>query len=155
MQSNEWPVIGICTVILVISGLILNQALSIPKGTFEPLGSAPVPIAVCVVLSALALCQFFASVFVLFKSRILFFISFNIRVIDVLLISLVILIYVYLIQIRFSSYGSMTSIILFSIFIILTRAKKYTLIPSFLISLALSYSLQWIFTRILFVNLPT
>lgn len=55
MQVAQRIEIGVCVLIILFCGAIVVEALGLPAGHFEPLGSAPFPMAIAGLVGALCL----------------------------------------------------------------------------------------------------
>lgn len=152
---RDWPTILMCVLIFVATGILIHEASSIPAGVFEPLGSAPIPIAVCAALAALSLWQLILSLIANRDDKAPKAPAHAPRRLDVFILLSLTVLYVYLIGQRVVPYAVLTTAMLFLCIATLSRFERSKLMPGIVLSVALGFGLQWVFTSLLYVDLPT
>ena len=144
--------IGVALLLIVFCGVILFESRTLPPGSFEPLGSAPVPQATALLIILFAL---IVIVRALLRSPVGEESSevppayFDASIIVVLTIA-----YVIVLQARILEFSWLTLIFLFLTIGFLTRFHKKTLPIVVVVALIVGFGAQYIFTRVFVVDLP-
>ncbi|MGQ7843295.1 tripartite tricarboxylate transporter TctB family protein [Granulosicoccus sp. 3-233] len=158
MEQRTIAEIGVCTLIILVCVVILWQAAGLPPGSFEPLGSAPVPqatagivILCCLIVIVKAVAQIRRhpplrrhvrdelsgrspwNAIVMFGGT---------------------LAYVGLLQIGLLSFGLLTFVFLLLLIMTLNRFSKRSLLPASITAALFGFGLEYLFTRVFVVDLP-
>lgn len=145
--------ITVSLALVVICGLVLVEARSIPPGFFEPLGSAPVPrfvawaiIGLCLVVIARAAWRLRAGFAQPAEPPS--------RWLDLLAIAVLTGAYVLVLQWRLTTFGVMTTAYLVLAIGLLVRFDRRRLPWVALVAAITGFGSQYVFTRIFVVDLP-
>ena len=154
-SSPRWEV-GVATFFVVACALILWETRTIPPGTFEPLGSAPVPQVTAVLIMLLSIsvglngwrklrAQGPSDGAVADE---------GVRPLDAWLVGALTVVYVIVLDARVIDFAPLTAIYLFTSIALLTRARLKSLIPAAVVAIIIGWGTQYLFTRVFVVDLP-
>ncbi|MDW4497215.1 tripartite tricarboxylate transporter TctB family protein [Sulfitobacter sp. D35] len=158
MDRRPFTEIGVCLLIALISLVFLVQALALPPGTFEPLGSGPVPkwTALVVIACCLGVCVSAARYLArqpdpkaIFRDE---FEGGN-PASGLLMMGLTVA-YVALLQSRLIGFGVLTTGYLVLLILAMERFRLRALPFALGIALIAAFGAQYVFTRVFFVDLP-
>lgn len=148
--------IGASVVIIVACAILIYESLGLPPGSFEPLGSAPVPQATAGII-------IFLSLIVIVNA---------LRAppakaetpageeepaddpVSALLLAAATLLYVLLLHLRVIDFGTLTALYLFGLIAALERFRPRALIGAAILGLLVGYGVQYLFTQVFVVDLP-
>lgn len=153
-SSPRWE-IGVATFFVVACALILWETRKIPPGTFEPLGSGPVPQATAVFILLLSL-----AVGLRGWRRLKTGdgepapLDWSPRPLDALAVGLLTIVYVAVLGARVLDFAELTALYLFLAIAILTRLRLRSLAAAAVVAVIVGWSSEYIFTRIFIVDLP-
>ncbi|MEO1017343.1 MAG: tripartite tricarboxylate transporter TctB family protein [Pseudomonadota bacterium] len=146
--------IALSLFLIVACATVLWETRDIPPGTFEPLGSAPVPqtvagliILLCLVVMASAWRRAGKGIAAVER-------EFALRPLDAGAILVLTIAYVGLMQVRLLDFAPLTAAFLFVAIGFLVRFRLKSLPIVALVALVTGYGCQYIFTRIFVVDLP-
>jgi putative tricarboxylic transport membrane protein len=154
MQSQQKYEIGVSSLITLICLVFLWETWDLPPGTFEPLGSAPVPqatagiIIFCCLLVIREASKKAAGSKIDEESQ-----SFGIRA--GVLISVATLLFVILLQLRIISFAWMTAAFLTVTIWGLEKFTKRKFLPAVVTGLIVGFAMQYLFTQVFVVDLPS
>lgn len=147
--------IGVSIFIIAVCCVVIYESLDLPPGSFEPLGSAPVPQATSGLIIVLSL---------------LVIVSALRRPVDsgprgpeeetpdepvsAMLLASATLLYVLLLHFRAIDFGSLTAIYLFALISALERFRSRSLIGAAIVAVICGYGIQFLFTKVFVVDLP-
>lgn len=148
--------IGVALCIIVACLAVLWESRTIPPAAFDPLGSAPVPqgaASLIIVLSLVcvgrAIGRWRAQGVGEGAERLS-----RRHMLDALIISVLTVIFVWVMQLRATSFGLMTTVYLTAAIGWLVRFKPRLLPWIVLLALVIGFGCQYIFTRVFIVDLP-
>lgn len=155
MRNQSWPPaeIGFALVMIAIAGAVLWNARLLPAGIYEPLGPAPVPRIVAILIIVLSLVVVFQAIGRTRHARIDTPPDDVPRNLDALLILALTIAYVALMAFRFLEFASATSLFLVITILLLERFRWRSLLYAVPLALFLAYGLRYIFTKILIIDL--
>lgn len=158
MEQRTIAEIGVCSLIIIICALILWQAAKLPPGSFEPLGSAPVPQATAGIVIG---CCLIVMVKAIIKIRRHHSLAHHVR--DELIgrspwnaiyILGGTLAYVALLQLGKLSFGVLTFAFLLLLILTLNRFRRHSLLPATITAALFGFGIEFLFTRVFVVDLP-
>lgn len=147
--------IGTSLVIILGCAVLIYESLGLPPGSFEPLGSAPVPQATGGLIILLSL-----AVIVNAMRRPNDAVPDDAEQaapeepISALLLAAATLLYVALLHYRVIDFGTLTALYLFALISALERFKPRALIGAAIIGVLVGYGVQYLFTQVFVVDLP-
>ena len=142
--------IGVALMLILIASLALFGTRTIPPGRFEPLGSAPVPQAVAVLILLLAI---WIIVRACIDRRPIAAAAVD-RYLDAGVVVLLTLLFVAAMHYRLASFAVLTLIYLVATIGCLTRFERRQLPWIIGIAAAVGFGFQYLFTRVFVVDLP-
>ena len=154
MQSQQKYEIGVSSLITLICLVFLWETWDLPPGTFEPLGSAPVPqatagiIIFCCLLVIREASKKAAGSKTDEESQ-----SFGIRA--AVLIAFATLLFVILLQLRIIPFAWMTAAFLTVTIWGLEKFTKRKFLPAVVTGLIVGFAMQYLFTQVFVVDLPS
>jgi hypothetical protein len=142
--------IGVALMLILIASLALFGTRTIPPGRFEPLGSAPVPQAVAVLILLLAI---WIIVRACIDRRPIAAAAVD-RYLDAGVVVLLTLLFVAAMHYRLASFAVLTLIYLVATIGFLTRFERRQLPWIIGIAAIVGFGFQYLFTRVFVVDLP-
>lgn len=146
--------IGLALFLIVACATVLWETRDIPPGSFEPLGSAPVPQVVAGLIILLCLLVMAAAWRRLGREMPATDVELALRPVDAAGILGLTVIYVGLMEGRFIDFAPLTAGFLFVAIGFLVRFRLKSLPIVALVALLTGYGCQYVFTRIFVVDLP-
>lgn len=157
MTRRPLTEIGVCALIALSCAIFLRQALTLPPGRFEPLGSGPVPIwtSVIIILSCLAV----------IVSAILHLRGKNIAeemkaefsdgnpMGGALVLGLTVA-YVAALHVKLAGFSILTFIYLVLLILGMEGFPRRRILPAVILSAVVAFGAQYVFTQIFYVDLP-
>ena len=157
MERRPFTEIGVSTLITLICGVFLVQALALPPGRFEPLGSGPVPIWTSVIV---ILC----CITVILRAAL------SLRGIDagaamreefsggnpmggVVVMGLT-LAYVAALQLKLAGFGIISFVYLLLLILGMEGFSRRRILPALILAAITAFGAQYVFTEIFVVDLP-
>ncbi len=148
--------IGLSAFLIFLCSLVLWESRKIPPGTFDPLGSAPLPQAVAALIIVLCLIIMGrAAMRLKGEAAAPADPGFSLRPWDALAVFGLTGLYVAVLAFRLVSFGIASTVFLCVTIGLLTRFRPRLFPAILLVSAAMSFGSQFAFTRIFFVDLPT
>jgi ABC-type phosphate transport system permease subunit len=157
--------IGVCTLVVAACLVVLWQASSLPPGTFEPLGSAPVPQATACIVILCCLVVIFSAARWMRKQDINGDPGITLKQhvhrefsgrspygALVMLFSTVV--YTALLHSRLIPFGVLTFMFLLLVIWALNDFRRQAVIPASITALVFGFGTQLVFTRIFVIDLP-
>lgn len=148
--------ISLSVFLIFVCGLVLWETRKIPPGTFDPLGSAPLPQAVSILIIIFCLVLIVRAGLKLRQGvGAPPDLGFALRPWDAAGVFALTIVYVVVLAFRLTSFGIASTVFLCLTIGFLTRFRPRLLPAILLVSLIMSFGSQFAFTRIFFVDLPT
>jgi hypothetical protein len=147
--------IGVALLVIVLCCALLWQAAKLPPGSFEPLGSAPVPQATAGLIVLLCLWVIARAGVVLRRGEVPAGADETVpRPLDAAGVFLLTVVYVLAMAFRLGEFAILTSIFLFVTIGLLIRFERRRLPIAAVVALIMGYGCRYVFTRIFVVDLP-
>ncbi len=158
MQRNPITEILVCGFIALICLVFFINAWSLPPGTFEPLGSGPVPLATAAIVIICCLVIMIGQARALIRNGQVerqFRMEFMTRSPYGPLITLgLTVVYVAALDLNVASFGVITCVFLTILIAALENFKLKSLLPAFLVAVVVSFGVEYMFTNVFVVDLP-
>ena len=159
MEYRSFTEIGVAALVIVICAVFLVQALGLPPGTFEPLGSGPVPIYTsaiiilcCVIVIIRATMDLLRSSGPLRAFQLEF--SGGAPLGGVLMLGASI-VYVGLLHLQVMSFGLVTFAFLALLIWAMERFNPRKILSALIVAAIFSFGAEYVFTNVFVVDLPT
>jgi hypothetical protein len=151
--SDPRTVLGVAAAIVAVCAAVLWEARLIPAGVFEPMGGAPVPIAVAGLIILLCVCIMAVAAR---RPRRPPDEADPVRPrrLDALVVALLTIAYVAVLQLRLTDFAVMTAMFLVLAIGTLLRFEWRRMPWVVLVALVTGFGCQYVFTRIFVVDLP-
>jgi hypothetical protein len=153
--ANPRVDIGVCLFLIVVCCAVLVEAAKLPPGSFEPLGSAPIPQATAGLIIFLCLLVIGKAALTLWRGNAI--IAEEIyppRRLDAAVIFGMTVIYVALMALRVAGFAPITAVFLFVAIAFLTRFAPRSLPIAAVTGIVMGWGCQYIFTQVFVVDLP-
>ncbi len=159
MDRRPVAEIAVCGLIIVICAIFFSAAIKLPPGTFEPLGSGPVPKYTALIIIACCLFVIAKAMLKIARGPGLgtdFMNEFRGRSpLGSLVILGVTLIYILVLQSRFLPFGVVTFGFLLLAIWVLEDLRLKALLPALVVAAIGSFGVEYLFTNVFYVDLPT
>jgi uncharacterized membrane protein YkvI len=153
--SNPRVDIGVCLFLIVICCAVLVEAAKLPAGSFEPLGSAPIPQATAGLIIFLCLLVVGRAALVMWRGEgSAIEAPYPPRRLDAAVLFGLTVLYVLLMAQRVAGFAPITAVFLFAAIAFLTRFAPRSLPIAALIGVVMGWGCQYVFTRVFVVDLP-
>jgi Tripartite tricarboxylate transporter TctB family len=153
--TNPRTDIGVCLFLIVVCCAILVEAAKLPPGSFEPMGSAPIPQATAGLIIFLCLVVMAKAARMMMRGEVTGAADEHPpRRTDAAVIFAMTVVYVLLMQLRVAGFALITAAFLFIAIAFLTRFARRSLPLAALVGLIMGYGCQYIFTQVFVVDLP-
>jgi hypothetical protein len=153
--SNPRTDIGVSLLVIVICAAVLWQAAKLPPGSFEPLGSAPVPQATAGVIVLLCLWVIARAGLALQRGEVRDGADGTApRLLDATAVFFLTVVYVLTMAFRLGEFAIVTSIFLFVTIGLLIRFEPRRLPIAAVVAVIMGYGCRYVFTQIFVVDLP-
>lgn len=155
-SSPRWE-LGVATFFIVACLLILWETRTIPPGTFEPLGSAPVPQATAVLIIVLSLTVGLKALRRLRgrpASPSETATDLGDRPLNAVAVAALTVLYVALLDARAFDFAPLTALFLFLTIGFLIRLQPRGLVVAAAVAAIVGWGAQYVFTRVFVVDLP-
>lgn len=150
-RMARWE-IGVAAAFIAGCLAALWETRDIPPGTFEPLGSAPVPQAVALLIIALCLTVIVTALRRPAEADDAP--AYEPRPLDAAVVAVFTIVYVAVMQARMLDFAPLTAVFLFANIAFLTRLRLRALPTAALVAVITGWGLQYVFTRVFVVDLP-
>ncbi len=158
MHRNPVTEILVCAFIALICMVFFIQAWSLPPGTFEPLGSGPVPLATAAIVIICCLVIIVSRARTLFRGVGLghqFKNEFTGRSPYGPLVTLgLTVVYVTALDLNVASFGIITFVFLAILIAALENFKPKVFIPALIVAAIVSFGVEYMFTNVFVIDLP-
>lgn len=144
--------IGLGLFLIVACAVVLWESRTIPPGSFEPMGSAPVPQVTAILIILLALTVIVRACLGSWDDRLDK--DSELRPMDAAVFIGLTILYAGAIHLRIATFGIITTVFLILTIGFLTRFEKRLLPAVIVVALVTAFGCQYIFTRIFVVDLP-
>ena len=152
--SPRWE-LGVAAFFVAACLVVLWETRGIPPGTFEPLGSAPVPQATAVFIMMLSIAVGISAVRRLRVSGgPADAADYKPRPLDAVVVAALTVGYVMLLDARVLDFAPLTAIFLFIVISLLARFKLSAMAGAAVVGVITGWGAQYAFTRIFVVDLP-
>ncbi|MEM0908543.1 MAG: tripartite tricarboxylate transporter TctB family protein [Pseudomonadota bacterium] len=152
--APRWE-LGVAAFFVLACSVVLWETRSIPPGTFEPLGSAPVPQATAIFIMLLSIAVGVRAVRRLSTvSDLSEPLDYQPRPLDALAVALITIVYVLLLDARLLDFAPLTAIFLFIVISLLARFGFKAMVGAAVAGAVTGWGAQYIFTRVFVVDLP-
>ena len=159
MDNRSYTEIGVGALVIVICAVLLVQAARLPAGTFEPLGSGPVPIYTSAIIILCCLIVIMrATVKLLRSSNPLraFQMEFSGQSpLGAVLMLGASVVYVGILHLQVISFGLITFAFLALLIWAMERFQARRIVPALVVAAIFSFGAEYIFTNVFVVDLPT
>jgi hypothetical protein len=157
MDRRPLTEIGVSALISLICAVFLTQALALPPGRFEPLGSGPVPIWTSVVVIACCLAVIVSAALSLRGTSIVaaaqLEFSGGYPIGGVTMMGLTVT-YVAALHLKLAGFGIITFVYLLLMILSMEGFSRRRLFPAVILSAVAAFGAQYVFTEIFVVDLP-
>lgn len=153
--TNPRTDMGVCVFLIVVCCAVLVEAAKLPPGSFEPMGSAPIPQATAGLIILLCLVVMAKAARMMMRGQVAAASDDQPpRRMDAAVIFAMTMVYVLLMQLRVAGFAVITAAFLFIAIAYLTRFAPRSLPVAALVGLIMGYGCQYIFTQVFVVDLP-
>ena len=152
--------LGLALFLIVVSAAVLWESRGIPPGTFEPLGSAPIPRATAGIVIVLSLAIMVEAIRALRRAGAgagggaAEPLPYEPRPLDAVAVLALTGVYILLMQFRLIGFAVATAGFLFLAIALLTRFRPRALPVAALIGVVMGFGCRYLFTRVFYVDLP-
>ena len=160
MALQRQPITEIlaCSFIALVCVVFFVQAWSLPPGTFEPLGSGPIPMATAAIVFICCLVIIVSRVRVLSQGVWLenqFRKEFMSRSPYGPLVTMgLTVVYVTALDLKIASFGVITCVFLTILIAALEKFQKKALLPALIVAVVVAFGVEYMFTNVFVVDLP-
>ena len=152
--SPRWE-LGVAAFFVIVCSVVLWETRSIPPGTFEPLGSAPVPQATALFIMMLSVAVGVSAVRRLrLSGEPVGAEGHNPRPLDAVAVAVLAAGYVIILDSRVVDFAPLTAVFLFIVISLLARFKLTTMAGAAVVGVVTGWGAQYIFTRVFVIDLP-
>jgi hypothetical protein len=153
--SNPRVDIGVCLFLIVICCAVLIEAAKLPPGSFEPMGSAPIPQATAGLIIFLCLLVVGRAAVAMWRGQTgAAEEAYPPRRLDAAVLFGLTVLYVLLMAQRVAGFAPITALFLFVAIAFLTRFAPRSLPVAALIGVVMGWGCQYVFTQVFVVDLP-
>lgn len=146
--------IGVSLLIILVCSVVIFESLGLPPGSFEPLGSAPVPQATCGLIILLCLLVIYGAVRRKNQPAEPGTSEIPNDVTSALLLVVVTLAYVVALHFRLTGFGILTAAYLFLVISALERFRAPPMAIAAILGLLVGFGVEYLFTQFFVVDLP-
>lgn len=152
--SPRWE-LGVAAFFVIACAVVLWETRTIPPGTFEPLGSAPVPQATALFIMMLSIVVGVSALRRLRASGDQARADdYEPRPLGALAVSVLAVGYVLVLDARVLDFAPLTAVFLFIVISLLARFKTAAMAGAAVVGVITGWGAQYIFTRVFVVDLP-
>lgn len=152
--SPRWE-LGVAVFFVIACAVVLWETRTIPPGTFEPLGSAPVPQATALFIIMLSIAVGVSAVRRLRAGGDpVGQEGYTPRPLDAFVVAVLTILYVMLLDARVLDFAPLTAAFLFIVISVLVRFKPAAMAGAALVGVVTGWGAQYAFTRVFVVDLP-
>ena len=157
MDRRPLTEIGVAALIAAICAVMLFQALALPPGRFEPLGSGPVPTWTAIIIIVCCLVVIGRAVATLRDRRKAEVMPSELAGMNpiggVMMLGLTLL-YVAALQFKLAGFGIITFVYLVLLILGMEGFSRRRILPAVILSALAAFGAQYVFTEIFVVDLP-
>ncbi len=146
--------IGASLVVILACAVLIVESLGLPPGSFEPLGSAPVPQATGGLIILLCVIVIIGAVRKRGEPPAAENNEVQDEPVSALLLVALTLLYVLLLHLRVTGFGTLTAGYLFLVIAALERFRPRALIGAAIVGGVVGFGVQYLFTQVFVVDLP-
>lgn len=146
--------IGVSVLIILICAVVIYESLDLPPGSFEPLGSAPVPQATAGLIILLCLIVIWGAIRRKPAEPEDVEGAVPDEPVSALLLAAATVLYVLILHLRLVGFAPLTASYLFIVISALERFKPKALIGAAIIGVLFGFGIQYLFTQVFVVDLP-
>ncbi|MEM7695431.1 MAG: tripartite tricarboxylate transporter TctB family protein [Pseudomonadota bacterium] len=151
--SPRWE-LGVAAFFVIACSLILWETRTIPPGTFEPLGSAPVPQATALLIMMLSVAVGANALRRMRGGEATAPADYTPRPLDAFAVAALTIGYVLILDAGLLDFAPLTAIFLFIVISLLARLKPAVMAGAAVVGSITGWGAQYIFTRVFVVDLP-
>ena len=153
--SNPRVDIGVCLFLIVICCAVLVETAKLPPGSFEPMGSAPIPQATAGLIIFLCLLVVARAALAMWRGQVSAAEeTYPPRRLDAAVLFGLTVLYVLLMAQRVAGFAPITAAFLFVAIAFLIRFAPRSLPIAALIGVIMGWGCQYVFTQVFVVDLP-
>jgi len=154
-DSNPRVDIGVCLFLIVVCCAVLVEAAKLPPGSFEPLGSAPIPQATAGLIIVLCLLVIGSAALAIWRGEASAAEApYPPRRLDAAVLFGLTVLYVLLMAQRVGGFAPITALFLFIAIGFLTRFAPRSLLIAAVTGVIMGWGCQYVFTQVFVVDLP-
>jgi hypothetical protein len=157
MDRRPLTEIFVSALIAVVCAVFLVQALALPPGRFEPMGSGPVPTWTALVVIACCLVVIIRaakSLGVVRKAEVVESELAGMNPVGGVLMLGLTFVYVAALQFKLAGFGVITFVYLLLLILGMERFARRSVLPAVILSALAAFGAQYVFTEIFVVDLP-
>lgn len=146
--------IGASLVVILACAVLIYESLGLPPGSFEPLGSAPVPQFTAGLIILLCVVVIVSTIRKRGGTETAVENDVKDEPVSALLLVALTLLYVLLLHFRVMGFGTLTAGYLFVVISALERFRPRALIGAAIVGVIVGFGVQYLFTQVFVVDLP-
>jgi len=146
--------IGVSLFIILVCAVVIYESLGLPPGSFEPLGSAPVPQATGGLIILLSVIVITSAIRQPHGTDDPNAEEAPDEPVSALLLAAATLLYVLMLHFRVIGFGTLTAVFLFMVISALERFRPRALVGAAIIGVLFGYGIEYLFTQVFVVDLP-
>ena len=157
MDRRPLTEIGVAALIAAICTVVLFQALALPPGRFEPLGSGPVPTWTAIVVIVCCLVVILRAIGALRrrpKAEIALSELAGMNPLSGVMVLGLTILYVAALQLKLAGFGIITFVYLLLLILGMENFRRRRILPAVILSALAAFGAQYVFTEIFVVDLP-